>query len=441
MKTLAALALTIAAASAFAEPAIFTITPASGLTAGGDYVHIHGTDLLPPPVPCTPPCALVVKFGGLDANVVSDTSDEIVVRTPAHAAGSVDVQIAQATKATITLANGFRYDDVNPSDNIRFLAPIVISASGANGSSWVSELSVTNASSEPLTIAATNIGAQNSASIALPNANTGAFFTIPRAVAHEVTATLRVHDTTRDADSWGTDIPVVPETQFRPTVVLPHVPNDPRFRTLLRVYGYNTFFANGVAVIRDDLTGQVLSTQPFTLRSDSANVPAYAQLPIAVTTPSRVRIDVRAQLPGAPLQPPVAIWAFVAITNNTTQQVTTITPSLIPSTAPAVTTPLELGHWAGGGSCVDVTNIDTMVTMGCGTATFPSPGNVSSGHFEADGTFSTYAGPAPPSGVPAHFTGVVLGTQMDLTIAVSGGSTFTIHVTFGSTEPCPVLCR
>src|SRR3954451_10337942 len=124
MKTLAALALTIATASAFAEPAIFTITPASGLTAGGDYVHIHGSDLLPPPVPWIPPCALVVKFGGLEANVVSDTSDEIVVRTPAHAAGSVHVQIAQATKATITHGDGFRYDDVNPSDSIRFLAPV-----------------------------------------------------------------------------------------------------------------------------------------------------------------------------------------------------------------------------------------------------------------------------------------------------------------------------
>jgi hypothetical protein len=438
MKTLAAIVLT--AVSSFAQPAISTITPAAGPIAGGEYVHIHGNDLLLVPVPCTPPCALVVKFGGVEVPVISDAADEIVVLTPPHAAGSVDVQVLQATKASVTFANGYRYDDPLSSDSVRFLAPVVISASGALGSNWVSELSITNASSEPLTIGSSAVPPQNSAAVTLANANTGAFFTVPRRIADKVTATLHVRDTTRDADTLGTDIPVVPETQFRPTVVLPHIPTDPRFRTLIRVYGYIPSFGNGLAVIRDDVTGSVLSTQTFVLRSGNAGAPSYAQLPIDLTDRQHVRVDISAQVLGSPALPPIPLWAFAAVTNNSTQQVTTITPSLVPTTSPMVTS-LLAGHWAGGGACVDVTNIDTMVTTACSTASFPSPSATANGRFEADGTYATAAGPVPHPTTSAHFSGIVQGNQLDLTVEPDGGIAFTIHVTFGSTEPCPVLCR
>lgn len=445
MKTLAAVALALLALTSYAQPAVSTITPAAGPVAGGEYVHIHGVDLQLVPLPCFPPCALIVRFGGAEAPVVSDSADEIVVLTPPHAPGSVDVEVGLLTKGTVTIANGYRYEDPLPSDSIRFLAPIAVSAPGALGSNWLSELSITNASGEPLTIGSTTIAPQNSAPVTLPNPNVGALFAVPRRIAPNVTATLRVHDTAHDAAGWGTDIPVVPETQFRPTVVLPHVPTDARFRTLLRVYAYTTSFAAGVAVIRDDATGAVLSTQPLLIRDGSSSAPGYAQLSLDLiaaqfaSAHERLRIDVTAQILGSIL-PPVPLWAFVAITNNATGQVTTITPSLIPSTAPEAAPP-QLGHWAGGGSCVDVTNTDTNVTMACATAKFLSPKVASNGHFETDGSYTFAGGPAPGHPVTAHFSGTIQGTSMTLTIAPDGGTPFTIQVTYGSQEPCPVICR
>jgi len=435
MKTLAAVALVLFALSLSATPAVSTITPASGSINGGDYVHIHGSDLLLVPLPCIPPCALVVTFGGVEATVVSDTADEIIVSTPPHAAGSVDVQVALQTKGTVNIANGYRYEDPADSDNVRFLVPIAVSAQGALGSNWVSELSITNSSNEAITIASTTIAPNTTALVTLPNPNIGAFFNVSRRLANSVTAGLRVHDTTRDADSWGTDIPVVPETQFRPSIVLSHIPGDSRFRTLLRLYAFTSDFANATVAIRDDATGALLSTQTVVLNN-------YAQVAIdPLANHPRLRAEITTQIIGASLQPPVPIWGFVAVTNNATQQVTTITPSLIPTAGPVA---LRTGHWAGGssgsGSCVDVTVTEVTVSMVCAIAHFPTP-NTTNGRFEADGTYSITAGPSNGGpGAPAHFSGVMNGDDLALTITTKDGTPFTIHVTYGSTQPCPQLC-
>src|SRR5438067_2069827 len=76
------------------------------------------------------------------------------------------------------------------------------------------------------------------APLTLSPPSTGMFLDIPRRVFDAVTITTHVHDTTHDAESLGVDIPSIPETQFRPGVVLSGIPNDPRYRLLLRVYGY-----------------------------------------------------------------------------------------------------------------------------------------------------------------------------------------------------------
>jgi hypothetical protein len=431
MKTLAAVALVLFALSSFATPAVSTITPATGSIYGGDYVHIHGSDLQLVPLPCFPPCALLVTFGGVEATVVSDTEEEIIVSTPPHAAGSVDVQVALQTKGTVSIANGYRYEDPAESDSVRFLVPIAINTAGALGSNWVSELSITNTSAEAITIASTTIAPNTTALVTLPNPNVGAFFNVPRRLANSVTAGLRVHDTSRDADGWGTDIPVVPETQFRPSIVLGHIPGDSRFRTLLRLYAYTSDFANATVALRDDSTGALLSTQTVLLNN-------YAQLAIdPVANHPRLRAEVTAQIIGAPLQPPGPIWGFVAVTSNSTQQVTTITPSLIPSSG---TIALRTGHWAGGGACLDVSTADVNVAMACAIAHFPAPG-MTNGRFEADGTYRITAGPSTGGdGVPAHFSGVVNGDSLALTITPKDGTPFTINVVYGSSKPCPQLC-
>jgi alpha-tubulin suppressor-like RCC1 family protein/chitodextrinase len=92
--------LTITAPS----PVITTITPASGPVAGGTSVIIYGTNLANP---------TSVTFDGVSATVVSSTATQIVVTTPAHAAGLANVVVSTAS-GSMTRMGGFAY--VAPTD-------------------------------------------------------------------------------------------------------------------------------------------------------------------------------------------------------------------------------------------------------------------------------------------------------------------------------------
>lgn len=83
---------------------VYTITSldvTSGSTAGGTAVTITGTNLDE---------ITSVKFGGSSAtSVVVVNSTTITCVTPAHAAGAVDVVIADADGTEATLAGGYTY--------------------------------------------------------------------------------------------------------------------------------------------------------------------------------------------------------------------------------------------------------------------------------------------------------------------------------------------
>ena len=431
-----ALLLLAFAAPINAQVAVSTITPASGNVSGGELVHIHGEHLLGPALPCaafpTTTCFTFVKFGGVLGSLVTVTNDEIVAVTPPHAAGSVDVEVNIPQNADLTIANGYRYDDPLPSDTMRFLVPVAINTAGAFASSWVSELAVTNENAGPVTIAGATIAGGTTALLTPPSSNTGAFVLVPRSAAANVTMSLHVRDTSRDAEGFGTEIPVVPETQFRPFVVLNGIPSDARFRNLLRIYGYGGLFAHATVTLRDDASGVELKTE-------TVDFSDYAQLPLdTLAGHSRLRAEISATQPASPLVPAPPLWAFVSVTNNDTQQVTTITPSM---SAVSASTPLAVGHWAGAGTCVDVTATDVRVSTACAIAQFPRPILSASGQFRAEGTLRITAGPVPiepPPGTPTLFTGIVNGS--DLTLTIVSSSSATVHVQFGSNEPCPQLC-
>jgi IPT/TIG domain len=420
--------VTFIAVALSADVTVSSITPASGLTRGGEIVHIHGTNLLGPPLLCPSiTCSTYLKFGDVLGTILDVAPAEIVVVAPPHAAGRVDVQVNVPTNAPVTLPSAYNYED--PAGDVRLLVPVVINTAGAGGTSWQSELTVHNENAEALPFAGTTIAPFASAVVTLPpsNGSAGAFVTVPRRLADNVSANVRVHDATRDADSWGAEVPVVPETQFRRSVILPGVPADARYRTLLRVYGYGASDTTVTIAFRDDATGELLGSRTLAMQA------GYAQLPIDATRP-RIRVQVTAESS--------LIWAFVSITNNTTQQVTTITPTF---TANAVALPAALtnGHWGANGNCVDVSNAGVSVSAsdGCAFGGFPKPTVGADGHFEADGTLFS-GGVSPPPGPPpsAHFSGVVQGTSMTLT-ARSGARTFgPWTVQFGNLSPCGPFC-
>jgi hypothetical protein len=82
-------------------PVVNILYPSTGPAAGGTSVHIYGAYFV---APCT------VAFGGTPAtHVVVVDGSHITCRTPAHAAGAVDVVVTGPSGRTGTKAGGFTY--------------------------------------------------------------------------------------------------------------------------------------------------------------------------------------------------------------------------------------------------------------------------------------------------------------------------------------------
>lgn len=85
-----------------AAPVISSIAPAGGLTVGGTTVTITGTGFMTP---------VTVTFGSSAATVVSATTTQIVVTTPARAEGSVTVSVTNLDGQEAAKPDGYLYDD------------------------------------------------------------------------------------------------------------------------------------------------------------------------------------------------------------------------------------------------------------------------------------------------------------------------------------------
>jgi hypothetical protein len=81
-------------------PTLTAIDPASGPTGGGTQVTLTGTGFEP---------ASAVTFDGQPAALVSGGATSLVVTSPAHAAGAVDVVVTNADGQSATLAAAFTY--------------------------------------------------------------------------------------------------------------------------------------------------------------------------------------------------------------------------------------------------------------------------------------------------------------------------------------------
>jgi hypothetical protein len=141
-------------------------------------------------------------------------------------------------------------------------------------------------------------------------------------------------------------------------------------------------------------------------------------------------------------EPPPPLWGFVAITNNTTQQVTTITPGVshpVRSTADG-TAGLAAGHWGGADACVDVDATQVVVRTSCAISFFVLPVLAADGSFSGDGTYQPIPGAGPADPVPAHFSGSVNGTTLTLTIQTAHDSIGPATVKLGVQGPCPGGC-
>jgi len=409
----------------FGDITVSTVTPSAGLIAGGTIVHIHGTNLLGAPLACAAlECSVYVRFGDTLGTVIFDSAGEIVAVAPPHAAGPVDLVVNVPVSTPLTLKNAFVYQD--PADtNVRLLLPIAAGTQGILNTSWQTDVLAHNETTSPVVIAGKTVPPLATQKLALSPTSTGMFLQIPRTVFEALTITTHVHDKTHDAENLGVDVPSVPETQFRRAVVLNGIPNDARYRLLLRVYGYPGTYAITVRV-RDDSPyssysvnpsfNELLFSQDLTLAGSDV---AYLQMPIAAPSTSAVlRVEVTTSQPSDP-----PIWAFITLTNNTTEAVTTITPNaVVTASAPPPAPVLPVGVWG----CLKVTSDVVTVSLGCEGAQFPVPHIEPDGHFEVDGTYQGFGGAFPKVGAfafgpdPAHISGLVKDGAVTFTIQSPG---------------------
>jgi hypothetical protein len=228
---------------------------------------------------------------------------------------------------------------------------IPISVRGAFGSEFVTELTIFNGSPQTVFVegvefprcpvvgcAPPTLGAGNTL-ITRPGSfgtsNVGLLRIAPRTAADAVVAQLRVQDISRQATTWGTEIPVVRERDaVSGPLHLLDIPADGNFRTTLRIYNF-TPASSAVRVRIFDVTstgfsdpyasGELIREADVTLTqlSPSAGV-SYAVLSIDGMVGTRIGRRLRVSV--VPSATDMKLWAFVSVTHNESQHITTITP-------------------------------------------------------------------------------------------------------------------
>jgi hypothetical protein len=165
----------------------------------------------------------------------------------------------------------------------------------------------------------------------------GELIWLDRADAANARFNLRVRDLSRESQTWGTEIPVVRESQYRTTAItLLNVPLDSRFRVTLRAYDPDVHqHASFRFDFRDMQAGELLASRTVAAvyksgQSFFPRVAACAQLgDVRGSVPEIANQDI-VRVEVSPVDEATRFWSFASVTNNETQHVTLITPQQQP---------------------------------------------------------------------------------------------------------------
>ena len=284
----------------------FTIFQPVGPTFGGTLLPI---------VSATPfdPEPIHVFVGGIEATQVARRdANSVLVSTPPHAAGPVDVVVDSVNGDHRVATAAFTYYDPHAATPDPFvftplLFPIDFAGPGAFGSQWTTENALESAG--PKTT--------------LPITGSPAGVVVPVLRTLPAYANSRIRDVSRGTESAGTEIPVVREDAFGQRLRLLNIPTGKNLRAQLRIW------TSGEPVEKVSLTIDQLPTliggfanilipvQPGAggLRYGTVDLTPYLD-------PGHDRLDISAGIPG----PAALLWGMVTVTNNDTQQVTVISP-------------------------------------------------------------------------------------------------------------------
>lgn len=348
---------TLAATGAFAQaPVIQSIVPDSGPSEGGTTVVITGKNL-DVPVVCLLPCPPVVIFGDIAVDATEKSDRELTVVTPAHDVGVVDLTFVIPGRDPVVLEDGFTFVEGPESSYERVLLPIYFQGvlPGAHGAQWRSDFWIHNGGAGHVAIAPLVCPSATPCPPVFPNTLTLAaghslhnptqFFAeyetnlsqilyVSKDGAKDVSMSLRVADTSRNALNGGTDLPVIRESELLTrNSQLFNVPFlNQNFRVLLRIYDvthsdalYSVLLypaGEGVSDAIYAVTLNAVTPRAAPFRDEAAYVEfdVTALLQLRRVWPESLRIEIRPKMGGS------RYWAFASATNNDTQLVTLITP-------------------------------------------------------------------------------------------------------------------
>jgi hypothetical protein len=322
--------------AAAAQQPDYTITPNRGPVAGGTEVRITSREDLG-----AWPYAVI--FGDTPVPAVLADSHTLLATTPAHLPGTMPVTIFQydfglATNLTFT----FEGDAEDAFD--RLLLPVFVPPiRGAFGAEFRTDLRMSLDRESTARVPVYGVmdpqiyGANNpweldhdSRDLRVEEGfgNPGRFIYVPKGMTKELTMNLRAYDVSRASSNYGTQIPIVPASAFATDgyssrIGIIGVPTSPPFRSKLRIYG--TPEAGAALDVDIEMHGVTERRRVEVGPSGSPYVPGYAELDLPDGGIVNVWISVFAPPISALITPP-DIWAFVSVTNNETQHITTITP-------------------------------------------------------------------------------------------------------------------
>ncbi|HEX9160924.1 MAG TPA: IPT/TIG domain-containing protein [Thermoanaerobaculia bacterium] len=335
--------LLVTSTAAFAQqqpPVVSSITPSSGPAAGGTVVTVKGSGFAACPI-CSPPFLPTVFFGSVAAKTTLVDAETLQAVTPAHPPQTVTVIVNQFN-GRVTVPNAFTYTgDINDAFEPILLPVFSPPIHGAFGSEFQTLATAANrVGIEPIFVFGVDqscfappplgplpfgdfviVDANDfSAGLTTCSSGPGRLLYVDKAHASAVTFNLRVRDLSRNAESHGTEIPIVRRSDFTTErISLLNVPIEDGFRNTLRIYA----LAPTSAVVTVLGQRQTIALQP----GANAFEPAFAQFS-NFPTPAEagffgdIRVDVEQPFGAVG----VPIWAFITVTNNQTQEITTITP-------------------------------------------------------------------------------------------------------------------
>lgn len=163
----------------------------------------------------------------------------------------------------------------------------------------------------------------------------GAIYVVEKAHADKVHVSVRIGDRNRRPLSQGTSVPVIRERAWlRDPVELLDVPTDPAVRATLRVYDLDAMKGSVRVTIHPLRENETLAEFVLDLKGETDRnlnpvwymLPDLGEIADLVSAFPQVAMHERLRVRIEPLTPGMRFWAFVAITDNMTQQVTVVTP-------------------------------------------------------------------------------------------------------------------